>query len=72
MNPLKIQGRFNFEFVLEFITLNSGEIRSGTKRKVVHYASHYLYSNFGEFWTKEKSPNEITKFVLVLKFWKKN
>jgi hypothetical protein len=34
-----------------------GELKVGTKRKVVHYASKYLYSNFGEFWTKEKSPN---------------
>jgi hypothetical protein len=32
-----------------------------TKRKVIHYASHYLYSNFGEFWIKEKSPNGIYK-----------
>jgi hypothetical protein len=72
LNPLKIQGRFNFEFVLEFITLNSGEFEVRTKRKVVHYASHYLYPNVGKFWTKERSPKGITKFVLVLKFWKKN
>jgi hypothetical protein len=34
-----------------------GEFEVGTKRKVVHYASNYLDSNFDEFWTQEKSPN---------------
>jgi hypothetical protein len=49
-----------------------GELEVGTKSKVVHYASHYLHSNFREFWTKEKSPNGITKFVPILKIGKKN
>jgi hypothetical protein len=31
-----------------------GEFEVGTKMKVVHYASKYLYSNFCEFWTKKK------------------
>jgi hypothetical protein len=33
LNPLKIQGRFNFEFVIEFITLNSGGIQSWDKKE---------------------------------------
>jgi hypothetical protein len=33
LNPLKIQGRFNFKFLLEFITLNSGGIRSWDKKE---------------------------------------
>jgi hypothetical protein len=34
----------------------------GTKRKVVHYASNYLYSNFGEHYTAGRSPFWISKF----------
>jgi hypothetical protein len=33
LNPFKIQGRFNLEFVIEFITLNCGGIRSREKRE---------------------------------------
>jgi hypothetical protein len=35
LDPLKIQGRFNFEFIPEFITCNSDGFGSGAKRKVV-------------------------------------
>jgi hypothetical protein len=34
-----------------------GELEVGTKRKVVHYDTNYLYSNFCEFWKNEKLPN---------------
>jgi hypothetical protein len=38
------------------------EFEVGTKRKVIPYASKYLYAKFGEFWTSGKSLFRISKF----------
>jgi hypothetical protein len=49
LNPLKIQGTFNFEFILEFITSNPEGILRCVKKKVVPYVSKCLCAQFGEF-----------------------
>jgi hypothetical protein len=65
LNPFKIRGRFKIYFVAEFLTSILREFEVGTKSKVVIYASKYLYTKFGEFWTSERSPFWILKFRWV-------
>jgi hypothetical protein len=49
LKPLKIQGRFSFEFVPEFVTCNPGEFEVGLKRKVVPYVSNHRPTTFEYF-----------------------
>jgi hypothetical protein len=46
LNPLKIHERFNFEFVPEFITLNSEGIGSGAKKESCSFSSYISPSKY--------------------------
>jgi hypothetical protein len=63
LDPFKIQGRFKFEFIPEFVNSNPlGEFEVGPKGKVVPGASKIFPTKFSEFWTKGRSLFRISKF----------
>jgi hypothetical protein len=64
LNRFKIQERFKFEFVPEFVTCNPEEFEVGLKIKVIPYVSNCGTAKFGKFWISGRSLIQILKIFL--------